>query len=139
MDKTRRVVTLPVKLSEKPSDSDVERAWQVRPSVRSIDGRGRVASAQSWVFGTFATHMPEHEGSYYKNTPEKSLRSLTSRFEVVSKDLRWLQWYLHIDKINQLANQIGDITLINWDSRNYGYINKPLPRAARSGLVRLLP
>jgi len=32
-----------------------------------------------------------------------------------------------------------NILVIDWLPRNYGYVNKPHPRAAPSDLVRLLP
>ena len=35
--------------------------------------------------------------------------------------------------------RVVNILVIHWLPRNYGDVNKPLPRAAPSGLVRLLP
>ena len=38
----------------------------------------------------------------------------------------------------KLTNQIGDITIVDWKSSSYGYVNKPLRQAVPVGSVCLL-
>ena len=73
-----------------------------------------LASAPPSTGHSVYSHTYQNKRVTIKNYPEKPLRNL--RFEVVSKDLHWLQNFASINKIDQSANQIGDIlTFIVWE------------------------